>query len=89
MTGFLSPGKNPISRMTVRALADLGYVVDPTKADDFRVGTGRRLRGNGHEKISYGNDIHGMPMTQVPTRIKGMKDRFQMRPMNPKFKHEG
>jgi hypothetical protein len=39
MTGYLNKDKfQPISRMTVRALADLGYQVDLSKADEFNIG---------------------------------------------------
>jgi len=46
MTGFLSGTTQPISRMTVRALVDLGYGgVDVSKADAFSIAsTGRRRR---------------------------------------------
>ena len=35
MTGFVDTGGNPISRVTVGALADLGYVVDLAAADAY------------------------------------------------------
>ena len=35
MTGFLNTGSNPLSRVTVASLGDLGYVVDEAGADDF------------------------------------------------------
>lgn len=37
MTGYVSPAgaRNPISRVTVLSLRDLGYAVDPTAADPF------------------------------------------------------
>ncbi|QDT44366.1 putative outer membrane protein pmp20 precursor [Gimesia alba] len=35
MTGFLNPGVNPISAITIGSLADLGYVVDLTAADAY------------------------------------------------------
>lgn len=35
MTGYLDPGINPISRLTVGALQDLGYQVDYDSADPF------------------------------------------------------
>ena len=38
MTGFLDPGQpQPLSATTVGALKDLGYVVDPTKANPFNL----------------------------------------------------
>ncbi|HEV7589393.1 MAG TPA: leishmanolysin-related zinc metalloendopeptidase, partial [Longimicrobium sp.] len=35
MTGYVNSGAMPLSQLTVRSLADLGYVVDPSKADPF------------------------------------------------------
>jgi hypothetical protein len=38
MTGFVpSSGVAPLSRLTIRSLADLGYLVDPDQAEDFEV----------------------------------------------------
>ncbi len=35
MTGFIDPGTNPLSAVTVQSLADLGYLVNLFGADDF------------------------------------------------------
>jgi hypothetical protein len=35
MTGFIQPGKNPLSIMSIRSLEDLGYTVDTTAADAY------------------------------------------------------
>lgn len=35
MTGFLNVGPNPVSRMTIAALQDMGYRVDLEAAEDF------------------------------------------------------
>jgi hypothetical protein len=35
MTGYVDPPPNPISRVTIGSLADLGYVVDLSAADEF------------------------------------------------------
>jgi len=65
MTGYLE-GKNvpmPLSLMTVRALQDLGYTVDVTKADPYVLpsqSSGRRLRKE--DKIPVGNDILDAPV---------------------------
>jgi hypothetical protein len=38
MTGFVpSSGVAPLSRLTIRSLADLGYLVDPDQAEEFEV----------------------------------------------------
>jgi hypothetical protein len=45
MTGFLSGKTQPMSKLTVEALKDLGYVVDVNQADAFTIpAAGRRLR---------------------------------------------
>jgi hypothetical protein len=43
MTGFLDDGANPISRMTIAAFEDLGYAVDYTRADAYRLPTATEL----------------------------------------------
>src|SRR5690606_25826551 len=35
MTGWLSSGGNPMSRMTIASLRDLGYAVDVSAAEDY------------------------------------------------------
>lgn len=35
MTGFINPGQNPTSRLTLASLADLGYRVDVGRADTY------------------------------------------------------
>lgn len=48
MTGYLNPGpENPLSVITVDSLADLGYVVNPDKADAYS-GPGRGIGGHVH-----------------------------------------
>jgi leishmanolysin len=37
MTGFLNQGTNPLSKMTIDALQDLGYTVNPAAADPFTI----------------------------------------------------
>jgi Leishmanolysin len=37
MTGFVDVGGNPLSRMTVASLQDLGYVVDMNAAEPFNL----------------------------------------------------
>lgn len=37
MTGFINRGENPLSVLTVAAMADLGYRVDPAAADAYLV----------------------------------------------------
>lgn len=35
MTGYLNAGEDPLSRITIGAVEDLGYEVDPSAADDY------------------------------------------------------
>jgi hypothetical protein len=35
MTGFLNPGSNPVSRLTIASLADLGYQVGFATAEPY------------------------------------------------------
>jgi hypothetical protein len=44
MTGYLSAGNNPLSKLTVRSLVDLGYTVKVENADSYTIPSGRRLR---------------------------------------------
>ena len=37
MTGFLNRGTNPLSKMTIKSLEDLGYTVDVSAADPFTI----------------------------------------------------
>ena len=51
MTGYIGSGANPLSRLTVRSLTDLGYTVNVNNADPYiKPITGRRLRGDAESK---------------------------------------
>lgn len=78
MTGFLSSGSNPLSRLTIRALADLGYEVDVSQADSYQFPSGRRLRNSQTTKIPYGNDVMDHPRVQLKSRRKGSKEKFRL-----------
>ncbi|HQR09287.1 MAG TPA: leishmanolysin-related zinc metalloendopeptidase [Gemmatales bacterium] len=47
MTGWLNNGVNPLSRVTIASLADLGYQVDISKADNYTGPGGSLLGGSG------------------------------------------
>lgn len=47
MTGWLNNGVNPLSRVTIASLADLGYQVDITKADSYTPPGGNFSGGGG------------------------------------------
>lgn len=50
MTGWLDSGSNPLSRMTVASLHDMGYAVDMTGADSYGL-PGLRLFGLGNQAL--------------------------------------
>ncbi len=43
MTGFLNPGSNPLSKLTIASLADLGYEVDFGAGDSFEFVTSLQM----------------------------------------------
>ena len=47
MTGLLTTGANPLSRVTVASLGDLGYSVDEGGADAFQLFLAAAARGGG------------------------------------------
>jgi hypothetical protein len=88
MTGYLEvKGKTmPLSAMTARALEDLGYVIDVTKADPYTMPSaedqGRRLRTDSKkDKIPVGNDILDTPATLLQDDLikpkKGREDEHR------------
>jgi len=48
MTGYVSPGTNPLSAMSIVSLADMGYHVDVTQADAYSL-PGFGLRSGGRQ----------------------------------------
>jgi hypothetical protein len=67
MTGFLDGGvPNPFSATTVASMADMGYVVDITRADPFRWGTAtvalRAALQGVDQRIHMVNDVRKEPM---------------------------
>ena len=45
MTGFVSPGSNPLSAITIGSLEDIGYQVDYSAADPYTVPPSQMARG--------------------------------------------
>lgn len=54
MTGFLNPALNPISRLTIASLEDLGYVVNYAAADPYVLPTALKLAVMGVQANSFG-----------------------------------
>ena len=87
MTGYLEGGGRtmPLSLITARALQDLGYVVDVSKADAYSVPStstsGRRLRTRVEDKIPVGNDIFKTEIVVLDDSVlqvkKGRDDEFK------------
>ncbi|MDX2183875.1 MAG: leishmanolysin-related zinc metalloendopeptidase [Gemmatimonadaceae bacterium] len=72
MTGFLSSGSLPLSRVTVGALEDLGFVVAESGADPFVIPT-PMLRADGatsRRPIVEGRVEAAVPIRRVPGRAR-------------------
>ena len=82
MTGYIRSGTNPLSRLTVRALQDLGYIVDVARAEpyNFNPPPMRRLRG-GFGHIDAKNHTHGIERPR--RRIVEGPIAFRKRRSNP------
>lgn len=58
MTGFLNAGDNPLSRMTIAALEDMGYEVNYDAADAFGLPSALRLAELGVGTVMDGHGNH-------------------------------
>ncbi len=77
MTGYLSAGLNPFSRMSIRSLGDIGYNVNPLAADDYFIppsapglrapGAAERIRMPAPTRARYTMDALGN-ITPIPER---------------------
>ncbi|MCX5731787.1 MAG: hypothetical protein NTY18_10660, partial [Deltaproteobacteria bacterium] len=69
MTGYIDRNRNPLSATTIGSLEDLGYTVDPSKADPFDLASPAALRAGGlvtaEPPIFLGGDVR----TEPPIRI--------------------
>ncbi|NEP17536.1 MAG: hypothetical protein F6J97_11625 [Leptolyngbya sp. SIO4C1] len=75
MTGFLNPGSNPISRLTIASLEDLGYAVNYNAADPYALPTALELAIMGIGADNYGHWQcsmcgHNRPGGLLPTLVK-------------------
>ncbi len=64
MTGFVAQAGNPLSAITVRSLADMGYVVSVDRADPYILGAALRATGSGR-RWRLDNDIMRGPIYRV------------------------
>ena len=62
MTGFVNTGANPLSRVTIGALADIGYAVNYSAADTYTFVSFLRSPFDAPERvIELGNDVVPIP----------------------------
>jgi hypothetical protein len=64
MTGYINAGQNPLSALTVRSLTDLGYGVDPSRADPFSLALTVRAPG-AESSLKLHNDLYTGPLYTV------------------------
>jgi hypothetical protein len=65
MTGFANSPPMPISIMTVRSMADLGYAINNSAADPYQIFAGS-LRADGNRVVTSGAWERGLP---TPPRV--------------------
>lgn len=66
MTGFVGNAGNPLSRMTVASLQDLGYVVDPNAAEPYALPNLLQLAEGGMLVAATGALQRGMMLPSIP-----------------------
>lgn len=89
MTGFLNNGSNPLSQLTIRSLADLGYTVDLGQADAFNVVLSLRMAGSPEpEGFEMHDDVMRVPLQKVDAsgRIEGQARALTVKKPRPKLK---
>ena len=63
MSGFIAAPNNPISRLTVASLQDLGYVVDLTKAEPYALPNLHAIAEAGLMTLAHGDEhVHALPV---------------------------
>jgi len=67
MTGFVGDKPNPMSRMTVASLADLGYVVDLKKAEPYKLPNLPSIAESGSLTSHVAPLDHGVVLPIIPT----------------------
>jgi hypothetical protein len=76
MTGYLNSGvANPLSQLTVRSLADLGYTVNAGAADSFFLTLSLR-DGPGERGIHLMNDVHNGPRYTIDLQGRFSRTAF-------------
>ena len=65
MTPYLSDGSNPLSRITLASLADLGYAVEFGAADAYTLPTETSIDMDRSELTHFSDDVHRGAVTWV------------------------
>ena len=81
MTPFLSAGIEPFSVITIESMADLGFSVDPTVADSYRIsGTGGAgMAADPESVIDLSNDIADYPITFIDQKGRVVRTVYPRR----------
>jgi hypothetical protein len=65
MTGYISATGNPISRMTIGALADLGYTVQANAADVYSLPAAASFSGIASRAVELRDDVPRAPLYTI------------------------
>jgi hypothetical protein len=65
MTGYVNAGSMPLSQLTVRSLADMGYTVNTSAADPFFLTLSLGAGGIAPGAVPLGNDVADLPLYGV------------------------
>lgn len=68
MTPFVSFGSNPLSLITIQSLQDLGYEVDPSRAEPFTVLVSPAIQGATVPSVGLVDDVLPGPITVIDSR---------------------
>jgi len=72
MSGFIAAPGNPLSRLTVASLKDMGYKVDLTKAETYKLPDLLALNAAGD--VSTHNEPHALPVIPITLPDSSMVD---------------
>lgn len=75
MTGYVNAGAMPLSQLTVRSLGDLGYTVDPSKADAFYLTMSAGEGGPAPGSVPLGDDVASVPQYTVDAQGRVVRVR--------------
>ena len=81
MTPYLSAGIEPFSAITIEAMADLGFSVDPTVGDSYRVSGAAAVGADldPESVIDLSNDIANYPITFIDQKGKVVRTVYPRR----------